>query len=407
MLPSGSNGLATAHVLMDPASERRKPNYAGITAGVVAILIYGSFFPFAYVERPNPGGALRALLATWQAWPGRIHFTMNVVMYVPLGFFAILSLPRRKVAWRIVQVSIAGLALSFAIEWAQYFARERDSELADVYGNLLGTLVGALAGAFVAHRIEHTSRSANAPRPFVLLLLLCWLGFRLSPLVPVFRWDKYPAAWKTILQSPAPAPLDLFRHVAIWLAIALPCEGTFGKGRTRSTPVLLFAIVLLSRTVLVGVALSPAEVWGGALGVLLWIAVVSRLRLRAVLVVAMFAVAVAIQALEPFTFQTPARAFGMVPFRSFIEAPTETGVRTFLEKVFTYGALVWLIARTGLTTLVAAITGVVLVLGLRWLQVYLPGRSAEITDAVMLLLIAGLMYLMAEDPQELASREAR
>jgi hypothetical protein len=138
---------------MDPAGERRKPNYAGITAGVVAILIYGSFFPFAFMERPNPGGALRALLATWRAWPGRIHFTMNVVMYIPLGFFAILSIPRHKVTWRIAQVSIAGLALSFAIELAQYFARERDSELADVYGNLLGTLAGALAGAFVAQRL--------------------------------------------------------------------------------------------------------------------------------------------------------------------------------------------------------------------------------------------------------------
>jgi hypothetical protein len=261
--------------------------------------------------------------------------------------------------------------------------------------------MGSLAATFIAQRVPRVSRSGNAPRPFVLLLLVCWLGFRVFPFVPTFHWDKYTAVWKTLLQSPAPAPLDLFRHGATWLAIALLCEGAFGKVRARSTLILLFAIVLMGRTVLVGVALSPAEVWGGTLGVLLWIAIVSRLRLRAVLVVAMFAGAVAIQALEPFTFQTPARAFGMVPFRSFIEAPAETGVRTFLEKVFTYGALVWLIARTGLSTLVAAFTGGVLVLGLRWLQVYLPGRSAEITDAVMLLLIAGLMYLMAEDPQEL------
>jgi hypothetical protein len=170
----------------------------------------------------------------------------------------------------------------------------------------------------------------------------------------------------------------------------------------------LFAIVLLSRTVLVGVALSPAEVWGGALGVLLWIAVVSRLRFRAVLVAALFSGVIVLQALEPFTFRTPGRPFGLIPFRSFIEAPTEAGVRTFLEKVFTYGTLVWLIARTGLKTWMAAILGGGLVLGLRMLQVYLPGRSAEVTDAVMVLLIAALMYLMAEDPQELAStRESR
>ena len=407
MLPSGSNALATAHEVMDPAGERRKPNYAGITAGVVAILIYGSFFPFTYFERPHPGDSLRDLFATWWAWPGRIHFTINVVMYVPLGLFAMLSLPRQKIVWRIAQVCLAGLALSFAIEWAQYFAGERDSELADVYGNLLGTFIGALAGAFVAHRIGRVSKTGDAPRPFVFILLACWLVFRLYPMFPSFQLHKYAAAWKPLLQSAGWAPLDLLRHAATWMGIALLCEGALGKRHARSTPVFLFAAVVLGRTVVAELVLNPAEVWGGALGLLLWIAIVSRLRLRAVLVVAMFAGAVAIQALEPFTFRTPAKTFGLVPFRSFIEAPTETGVRTFLEKVFTYGALVWLIARTGLTTLVAAITGGVLVLGLRWLQVYLPGRSAEITDAVMLLLIAGLMYLMAEDPQELASREAR
>jgi VanZ family protein len=403
MLPSGSNGLATAHVLMDPAGERRKTNYAGITAGVIAILIYGSFFPFGYIEQPHPGRALHALLATWHAWPGRIHFTTNVVMYIPLGFFAILALPRQKAAWRIVQVSVAGLALSFAIEWAQYFAEGRDSELADVYGNLLGTFLGALAGTFVAHRMERVSRSENAPRPFVLLLLVCWLGFRLFPLAPAFDWDKYTAAWKPLLQSPGPAPLDLFRQAATWLAIGLLCEGAFGKRHARSAPVFLFVMVLLGRTVVAELVVTPAEVWGGALGLLLWIVVVSRLRLRAVLVAAIFTGAVILQALEPFTFRTPARAFGMVPFRSFIETPTEIGVRSFLEKVFAYGALVWLIARAGFAVRVAAILGGALVLGLRWLQVYLPGRSAEVTDAVMLLLIAALMYLMAEDPKELAS----
>ncbi len=38
-----------------------------------------------------------------------------------------------------------------------------------------------------------------------------------------------------------------------------------------------------------------------------------------------------------------------------------------------------------------------LVLGLRLIQVYLPGRSAEITDAIMLLLLAAGLKLMGEE----------
>jgi VanZ family protein len=44
---------------------------------------------------------------------------------------------------------------------------------------------------------------------------------------------------------------------------------------------------------------------------------------------------------------------------------------------------------------VSAAFGGVLVFGLRLLQVYLPGRSAEITDVILLLMLAAMMKLIA------------
>jgi hypothetical protein len=55
--------------------------------------------------------------------------------------------------------------------------------------------------------------------------------------------------------------------------------------------------------------------------------------------------------------------------------------------------MIWLLARAGLSIGVAAAVGVPLVLGLRRIQVYLPGRSAEITDAMLVLMFAGTMKL--------------
>jgi hypothetical protein len=55
--------------------------------------------------------------------------------------------------------------------------------------------------------------------------------------------------------------------------------------------------------------------------------------------------------------------------------------------------MLWLLARAGLSVGLAAI-GVPLVLSLRLMQVYLPGRSDEITDAILVLLLAGTMKLV-------------
>jgi hypothetical protein len=54
--------------------------------------------------------------------------------------------------------------------------------------------------------------------------------------------------------------------------------------------------------------------------------------------------------------------------------------------------------RAGLSLGAATAVGAILVFALRYLQVYLPARSAEITDAALLLMLAALMKLssMAE-----------
>ena len=64
------------------------------------------------------------------------------------------------------------------------------------------------------------------------------------------------------------------------------------------------------------------------------------------------------------------------------------------------GCLVWLIARAGGSWAFAWASAGVLVFGLRLSQVYLPGRSAEITDVVLLLIVAAIMKLMSEDLQQ-------
>jgi hypothetical protein len=122
----------------------------------------------------------------------------------------------------------------------------------------------------------------------------------------------------------------------------------------------------------------------------------SRLQSRAVIVTVLFVTSVVLQSLEPFQFNPMARAFGWTPFRSFLIGPIGNAVISFFEKVFVYGCLVWLLVRSGWTWFSSTVWATTLVLALRLIQVYLPGRSAEITDAIMVLIVAGIMRLISD-----------
>jgi hypothetical protein len=156
--------------------------------------------------------------------------------------------------------------------------------------------------------------------------------------------------------------------------------------------------VLFARVLIVDAVLSPAEVAGGVLGTLVWW-FFSRRRSRAVVIAALFVGVVAIEALEPFRFSSVAHPFGWIPFAAFMRGSVEVNVRSFFQKVFTYGMLTWLVARAGYKLAVAAGVSCGLVLCLRLTQVFLPGRSAEVTDPIMLLLVAGVMQAMGENPE--------
>ena len=133
---------------------------------------------------------------------------------------------------------------------------------------------------------------------------------------------------------------------------------------------------------------------------LLWITWLSRVRNGTTIVAGLFITGIVLQGLEPFYLARTPRPFGWIPFRSFMQGSMEIAVVSFLEKVFTYGSLVWLLTRTGFSWARATLSGAALIFAIRLAQVYLPGRSAEITDVIMLLIMDAIMRLMPDSGQQ-------
>jgi VanZ family protein len=369
---------------------------------IVAVILYGSLYPFTFYQPEGGVGPLQHLLQSWAETPGRGDFAANIFLYLPLGFFGSLAFAGSgRTVPRILLVTLAGGLLSTTMELAQYYIAERVSAADDVYANLIGTLLGGIAGNVAGRDFLWLPFREVAANRVPCLLLVLWLAYRLYPYVPTIDLHKYWDALKPVVFHPRPAGYDLFRYTAIWLTVGSLIEAIGGRRRGWLLFPLFIAAVLAAKVLIIGKTLSAAEIGGAAIALAVWLllAFCVSARIRVTATALLFSAYIVAERLEPFQFSAYGRAFGWIPFRSFLYGSIEVNITSFLEKAFLYGALIWLLDRSGLRSGVSTILVAMMLFAASWAETYLPDRSAEITDALMALLI-GIIIAVVKSPTE-------
>ena len=392
---------------VEPTDLSRRPrNYAIVTAVVVIVIIYGSLYPFEFSVPAGERGPVSVLLGSWADRPSRGNFVANILLYMPLGFFGMLSFSRRVGFWlRLLLVVAGGAALSVTMELMQYYDAGRVTNASDVYTNTFGTLIAAPVAILFSGRRRFPLFLEIMARPVPTLLIAAWAGYRFYPFVPTIDLHKYWHALRPVILDPIPAPYPLYRHVSIWLTLFVLIEAILGRRRSAMLAPLFAAFVLSARVLIIATILSAAEVVGALVAVCLWPLLLGlNQRLRSGIVVLLLGSYVVMERLEPFGFRPFARPFGWVPFNSFMNGAVEVDVLSFLEKCFLYGSLLFLLGRAGMRPVFAAILVAGTLFATSWAETYLPDRSAEITDALMTLMIAGGFVLIGDEHHRRADR---
>src|ERR1043166_4285366 len=98
-----------------------------LAAVIVAVILYGSLFPFQFRLHNFPGNPFSYLLSTWNEPGGRIDIIENVLIYIPVGFFVALALAERR--HRIWLATTIGVAMSICVELLQFYDRTREPSL--------------------------------------------------------------------------------------------------------------------------------------------------------------------------------------------------------------------------------------------------------------------------------------
>jgi VanZ family protein len=365
--------------------------------GVVALIAYGSLYPFNFKPDAIKGGFFAALGELSWARAGRGDRISNVLLYLPLGFCLFLWLNTR---WRrvaaLILATLIGAACSLAIEVAQVYVSARVPSLTDLSLNALGTAIGAMGGMawrigalwmHLPHRAERPTRDSTAG-----FLIALWVLWRFAPFVPHFDLAKLKSALRPLFDPQLNVAL-IFAYLTCWIVVSQALASIVSRARSLEALLVLIAIVLAGRLLVADQAFIPSELV--ALVLLLPVLVVTDRMTpgprRALLVLSIVLVFFGYR-LAPFEFASDPGRFDLWPFLAWFDAGLGETWRAIdwssvFGEVFLYAAVLWCVRHAGASMTGAGIAVVGLTLVTEVVQLWLPGHSGSLTDLAIALTV--------------------
>jgi VanZ family protein len=374
---------------------------------IVAIVAYGSLYPWDFEFTSAAGNPVRILL---HGWPGEWDryvlrdIVLNVIIYMPLGLVAVLAFRRRRSRSLAATAAIAfGFLLSVSMELLQVYVPGRDSSLLDVLTNTLGTAAGAGFAIYFEGGIRQLmERRAGQFRAAATLLLLVWAVGELYPLFPEIGRSHVRQELTLLFRFRGLSVVETWANAAEWFAVGLALDALFARMRTFGLALAMLCVP--AQLIIAGRSLTLAEIAGALLALALWHFVPRGSRARCC--AWMLGSAILLRQFQPFFFLAVPQPFSWVPFAATLESSREAATAIIARKAFDYGALVWALRCNGVPFVRAGLA-VAAVLGVtEAIQTYLPGRSPEITDPLLALLMMAVLRAMSPPAGEDAGKTA-
>jgi VanZ family protein len=334
---------------------------------LLALSTYASLRPFSGWRVPPQGW-----LAMFDTPPvlDRWDVILNVLGYVPLGFFALLAFAssRRPVWVALVLAVIFCSGYSVAMEVLQTALPSRSSNLADVFHNALGAAAGALAASVLAGwmlsagglsglRERHIARGWQGD--IGLALILFWAVALLAPRTLLFgNGDArllFGVQAQAGLEQPVFHAIEAVVCALGLIGFALLLKLTFTTGRWTLRVLLIAALAASLATRSTGFGLfwtsanafnwlTPGAMIGLAIGTLFALALIElpqrAAAIGAAIVLSLSMLIVNLSPPNPYLWTKPR------PTRALELAPVSMATRT--------AAMLWPAAAIGFALMVAA-----------------------------------------------------
>ena len=379
-----------------------------------AFIVYGTTIPFNFVH-DRAAVLSHVNRVTWHpfvsAETGRRvsipDFTSNVLLFLPFGCFGVWALRRpRALAARVLLLTVLAFLLSASVEILQLFTVDRTSSISDVAANTSGGLAGAVFGILFSVTAEGSIAAAAAAGladarslfPLVVATLVMLAG-ALEPIDVTLDVSSVFPKFRAFLHDPLQlgVPIDegmsLLQHLLFTSALLVWLDEIRVRSPARIALIAGAAIAIAAEGSQLFIAARMPGVWDALVGVAGAFAGVaagtSFLKERTagrwwLGLVAVTAVAVAMEQLSPFTLAGDPRSFQWMPFRNYYEFTTSETVSHSAELILAYVPLGFglaLASRRRRNRLRMALGAAFLIAApVEYLQQYVGGRFPDVTD---------------------------
>jgi len=317
----------------------------------------------------------------------------NVLLFLPIGFLAriVFDHKLKSILWAVS----LGLALSLFVELSQIFLHYRIASVGDLMTNTLGAWAGAAMASLFLKRwyrsfLLYVRTVFTAPWESVLfvaigfyLLAFLWISLLTSARLSVNA--QAVLSWNNLI------PAFLFFILGLFYMDGKRLWDLFPKGRPLFVGFLFFVPLILSSFYNLGLFF-----WSGAASVLGYsIGRFSNWAHQKRLVIGLVLISgyILLDNLQPFVFSgLTSRSVaikGFVPFYHYYKMTSIWNINDLLQILlegFLFGKIIGAISHNGMQTKIMLAIGFVLSLGMETAQLFIRGRTMDITDVGMFVL---------------------
>jgi hypothetical protein len=190
--------------------------------------------------------------------------------------------------------------------------------------------------------------------------------------VPALDVGKYWHAIRPVLWDFLPHGGDPFRLCLMWLACCMLIEATVGVARTTRLFPMFAGTIFLARVLIADTVLSSADIAGACVAYALWLLLFRRAPARNAILAAFFAAM-------------------LVAMR--LPLPHGIAWLPIVERVFLFGALIWLLTQAGLRLTLSTLATALLLLIIQLGETHFQMRPAALTNAGIAIGVGALFYV--------------
>ncbi len=358
----------------------------------IALIVYGSLFPWQYNPAHGPGNPILQLI---HSWPRHVRdasvgdVIVNLLLYIPVGMFGYLAMQR----FRFIGPVVLGFVLSSLIEIAQFYDVSRDSSPLDVACNTIGSGLGVLLGIVFSESLMASLHNRGLTRGLhpsgPLVLLFVWVGYLILPVFPLTMHIRMKV--QALLHADFSA-LELVTNCVLWLIVARLLAAIYPTA-TAWKILLLLSLLAPAKILIAYRTTTVAELAGVVAALVLWLPL-SYWKRRTLSLAVLTILIIILRGMSPFHFTSGAAPFRWIPFVSLIDSERESSLIMLCYKSFTYGAAIWLLwsVRRNLVAVVSVVAAILTAIEIA--QTHLPGHVAETTDPLLAIIFGSVFWFL-------------